>query len=191
MTDPTVAALGLAPASLAALIADLRSRGHTVATAESLTGGLVAAALTSVPGASAVVRGGLVVYATALKHTMAGVDRDLLDRVGAVHPEVARQLAAGARDRCGATIGLGLTGVAGPESQDGQAVGTVFLCLDAGGERREVAAHFTGDRATIRAAAVRRGVALLAEFLASSARDEKEPPGRTSREHGTGTEALQ
>lgn len=162
MTDPTVIALGLDPGALTALIGDLRATGQTVATAESLTGGLIAAALTTVPGASAVVRGGLVVYATDLKHTLAGVDPELLAAVGAVHPEVARQLAAGARLRCGATLGVGITGVAGPDPQDGRAVGTVFVCVDRADGRWEAADRFDGDRATIRAASVRRAVELLA-----------------------------
>lgn len=107
----------------------LLDRGETVAAAESLTAGLVTAELTSVPGSSAVVRGGLVVYATDLKHTLAGVDAALLAEHGAVHPEVARQLAEGARARCGATWGLGLTGVAGPDPQDGVTPGTVHVGL--------------------------------------------------------------
>ncbi|MFD1149617.1 CinA family protein [Saccharothrix hoggarensis] len=132
----------------------LKRRGETVATAESLTAGLVTAELTSVPGSSAVVRGGLVVYATDLKHALAGVDAALLADLGAVHPEVARQLAEGARERCGATWGLGLTGVAGPDSQDGVAPGTVHIGLSGpsgsfvdtltlGGDRHEVRARST------------------------------------------------
>ncbi|NUT46535.1 MAG: CinA family protein [Saccharothrix sp.] len=127
----------------------LRDRGETIATAESLTAGLVTAELTTVPGSSAVVRGGLVVYATDLKHSLAGVDAALLAEHGAVHPEVARQLAEGARERCGATWGLGLTGVAGPDPQDGVAPGTVHIGLSGpsgsfvhtltlGGDRHEV-----------------------------------------------------
>ncbi|NUT97968.1 MAG: nicotinamide-nucleotide amidohydrolase family protein, partial [Saccharothrix sp.] len=79
--------------SAADVVNALKSRGETVATAESLTGGLVAAEITTVPGASAVLRGGLVVYATDLKASLAGVDAALLAAHGAVHPEVARQLA--------------------------------------------------------------------------------------------------
>ncbi|QQQ75075.1 nicotinamide-nucleotide amidohydrolase family protein [Saccharothrix sp. 6-C] len=111
------------------VVRTLAGRGETVATAESLTAGLVTAELTSVPGSSAVVRGGLVVYATDLKHSLAGVDAALLAEHGAVHPEVARQLAEGARERCGATWGLGLTGVAGPDPQDGVGPGTVHIGL--------------------------------------------------------------
>lgn len=161
MTDPLIAACGLDEDALTRLVGALAAAGRTVATAESLTGGLVTAVLTAVPGASAVVRGGLVVYATDLKDTLAGVDRDLLDRVGAVHPEVARQLAAGARARCGATLGIGITGVAGPDLQDGVAVGTVHLCVDAADGRWERAARFDGDRAAVRAASVRGALALL------------------------------
>ncbi len=135
--------------SAADVVRALKERGETVATAESLTAGLVTAELTSVPGSSAVVRGGLVVYATDLKHTLAGVDAALLAEHGAVHPEVARRLAEGARERCGATWGLGLTGVAGPDPQDGVAPGTVHVGLSGpfgaavrsltlGGDRDEV-----------------------------------------------------
>lgn len=165
MTDPLLAACGLDPAAVARLVAGLRAAGHTVATAESLTGGLISSVLTAVPGSSAVVRGGLVVYATELKHTLAGVDAALLRQTGAVHPEVARQLAAGARHRCGATLGVGITGVAGPHPQDGVAVGTVFVCVDAATGRWEDAERFDGGRSTVRAAAVRRALDLLSAVL--------------------------
>ena len=105
----------------------LLARGETVATAESLTGGLVAATLVDVPGASAVFRGGLVVYANELKHLLAGVPRQLLDDRGPVDPDVAAALAAGARERCGADWGLATTGVAGPDPQDGKPAGLVFV----------------------------------------------------------------
>ncbi|HIW95296.1 MAG TPA: CinA family protein [Candidatus Corynebacterium gallistercoris] len=111
------------------VIAALRTAGETVAFAESLTAGLCTAALADVPGASAVLRGGLVVYATDLKARLAGVDQVLLDTRGAVDPEVARQLAAGAARACGADWGVGLTGVAGPDPQDGHPVGEVYVAL--------------------------------------------------------------
>lgn len=104
-----------------------RARGVTVATAESLTAGLCAASIADIPGASAVLRGGLVVYATDLKHQLAGVSSSLLERVGPVDPDVAKELAEGAAERCGADLGLGMTGVAGPDPQDGHAVGEVFV----------------------------------------------------------------
>ncbi len=105
----------------------LVARGETVAVAESLTGGLTSAELTATAGASASFRGGLVVYATDLKAALAEVPQELLERHGAVHPDVAAALAAGVRRRLGASWGLGLTGVAGPDPQDGQPVGTVHI----------------------------------------------------------------
>lgn len=155
------AALGVDDEALRELIAALRVAGITVATAESLTGGLIAGVLTSVPGASAVVRGGLVVYATDLKDTLAGVDPALLADVGAVHPEVGRQLAVGARLRCGAQWGIGITGVAGPDPQDGQPVGTVHTCLIGDGLLMQRSDRHEGDRAQVRAAAVRGALAML------------------------------
>jgi PncC family amidohydrolase len=100
-----------------------------VATAESLTAGLLAATLAGVPGASLVLRGGLVTYTVETKITLAGVPSALLDDVGPVAAPTAVALAKGARDRCEATWGIGLTGVAGPEPHGGHQVGTVFLGL--------------------------------------------------------------
>src|SRR5271154_879372 len=107
----------------------LLERGETVATAESLTAGLVGAALTETPGASTTYRGGVIVYSTDLKASLAGVPEQLLTERGAVDPQVAAALAAGVRERLAATWGLALTGVAGPDSQDGQPVGTVHIGL--------------------------------------------------------------
>lgn len=144
----------------------LMARGETVAVAESLTGGLTSAALTATPGASATFRGGLVVYATDLKALLAGVPRDLLERRGAVDPDVAIALAAGARQRLGASWGLGLTGVAGPDGQDGQPVGTVHIGVaspDADPVVRSL--RVEGDREAIRSAAVEAAVSLLRDSL--------------------------
>jgi len=116
----------------AAIIGLLAGRGQTVAVAESLTGGLLAAALTSIPGASAAFRGAVVAYATELKATVLGVPAGLLDRHGAVHPGVAAAMAAGVRRRMSATIGAATTGVAGPDSADGQPVGTVYIAVSIG-----------------------------------------------------------
>ena len=120
------------PDAAAEIIALLTARGQTAAVAESLTGGLLAAALTAVPGASAAFRGGVVAYATEVKATMLGVPRDLLERHGAVHPDVAAAMAAGVRRRMAATIGAATTGVAGPDPADGQPVGTVYIAVSAG-----------------------------------------------------------
>ncbi|SDC30566.1 CinA family protein [Actinokineospora iranica] len=156
---------GLPAAPVAALVEALRTRGETVATAESLTAGLLTAVLTSVPGSSAVVRGGLVVYATDLKTTLAGVPAALLAERGAVDPEVAVHLAHGARDRCGASIGVGLTGVAGPDPQGGVAAGTAHVALAGrAGVRTRVVAE-PGGRAAVRAAAVRAALELIAGEL--------------------------
>ncbi|HEY3712385.1 MAG TPA: CinA family protein [Amycolatopsis sp.] len=149
----------------ARLVATLTRRGETVAAAESLTAGLVCATLARIPGASAVLRGGLVVYATELKHLLAGVDEELLAARGAVDPEVAAQLAAGARDRCGATWGLGLTGVAGPSAQDGVAPGTVHIGLGGPSGRTVRTLVLTGDRDAVRTGSVSAAFTLLEEQL--------------------------
>lgn len=149
----------------AALLEVLRGRGQTVATAESLTAGLVCAALTDVSGSSSVVRGGLVVYATDLKARLAGVDEQLLADRGAVDPAVAEALAVGARERCGADWGLGLTGVAGPSPQDGVPPGTVHFGFAGLGRVRVHSAQLAGDRHEIRSAAVRTALEHFARLL--------------------------
>ena len=119
--------------------------------AESLTGGLVTAALVAVPGASRVLRGGIVAYATDLKAGLLGVDADLLAERGAVDEAVAAQMAAGIRVATDTDVGLATTGVAGPDPQDGQEPGVVFVAvstpvasevqrLDLDGDRSEVIA---------------------------------------------------
>jgi len=148
------------------VVSELVSRGQTLAVAESLTGGLLAATLVEVPGVSKVFRGGLVVYATDLKATLAGVDQTLLAERGPVDPDVARELAAGAARVCGADWGLSTTGVAGPEPQDGVTVGTVFVGLTGPANvKRVLGLRLNGDRATIRAQAVAAALGLLAEAL--------------------------
>ena len=101
--------------------------GQTVAVAESLTGGLLGAALTARPGSSASYRGGVVVYATDLKRSLAGVPEQVLAEHGAVSEQTAGAMAAGVRERLGADWGLAVTGVAGPDQQEGKPVGTVFV----------------------------------------------------------------
>ncbi len=163
--NPLAESLGVDAAELADLVSALKKKGETVATAESLTGGLVAAVLTSVPGSSAVVRGGVVVYATPLKHELAGVDDALLAEHGAVHPDVAAQLAGGARVTCGASWGIGLTGVAGPDPQDGIEPGVVHI----GVSGPEVATVHTigidGNRHQVRAGAVAAALRLLSTLV--------------------------
>lgn len=139
------------------LVAALTEAGRTVAVAESLTGGAVTDAIVSVPGASACLRGGVVAYAGDLKAHLLGVPSALLDRHGAVHPDVARAMAAGVRQRLGADYGLATTGVAGPDPQDGHPPGTFHVAV-AGPAGVEVvsASPDVGARparATVRAAA--------------------------------------
>ena len=163
--DPLLAALGV-PASLAAdVIHALRARKETVATAESLTAGLLCGVLTTVPGASAAVRGGLVVYATELKTRLAGVSAELLAEHGAVHPDVARELAVGAAARCGATWGVGLTGVAGPDPQDHVRPGRVYLGISGPATLRVDTIDLAGDRHAVRAGAVRTALIELRDVL--------------------------
>lgn len=146
------------------LLQTLVQRGETLAVAESLTGGLLAATIVNVPGASKVFRGGLVVYATDLKHKLAGVDPDLLAAQGPVSSDVALALARGARERCEATWGLATTGVAGPDSQDGVPVGTVYIGL-AGPAETVRHLELTGDRPMIRLSTVAAALDLLADYL--------------------------
>ncbi|MDL4818128.1 CinA family nicotinamide mononucleotide deamidase-related protein [Actinomadura opuntiae] len=116
----------------------LAERSATVAVAESLTGGLIGAELTAMPGSSETYAGGMVTYATELKHSLLGVPEDLLAEHGAVHPDVAAAMAAGVRDRLGATYGVAVTGVAGPLPQDDRPVGTVYIGVTGPGDTRTV-----------------------------------------------------
>ena len=149
----------------AVVVARLLAAGQTVAVAESLTAGLVGAALTEVAGSSAVFRGGVQVYATDLKTTLAGVDEAVIATHGAVSPETARALAEGVRERLGATYGLGLTGVAGPDEQEGNPPGTVHVAV-AGPDGTAVrSVRLPGDRARVRLLAVTAGLDLLRRQL--------------------------
>jgi nicotinamide-nucleotide amidase len=148
-----------------AAIGLLAAGGMTVAAAESLTGGLVTAALTSVPGASAVVRGGIVAYAADLKNALLGVDAELLERVGTVHRDVALAMARGARERLGASVGVATTGVAGPDPSDGQPVGTVHIAVSTAELARHEALMLSGQRADIRRASVDHVLKLLVKTL--------------------------
>ena len=152
------------------LIAELTARGETVAVAESLTGGLVVATLVDVPGASAVVRGGVVAYATPIKHELLDVAADLLASNGAVDPEVARQMASGVRiamsiDGEPATWGISTTGVAGPDPQDGKAVGTVYVGIASTDGATAYELHLDGDRDAIRHATVSELLARMSSTI--------------------------
>jgi nicotinamide-nucleotide amidase len=134
--------------------AALLARRETVAAAESLTAGLFCATLATVPGASATLRGGAVVYATDLKTALAGVPADLLAEHGPVSEPTAAALAEGIRTRCTATWGVGLTGVAGPDPVDGHAPGRVYVGLSDGLLTVVHELDLPGDRAAVRAATV-------------------------------------
>ena len=171
------------------VVAALRDREQTLATAESLTGGLVGATLTDVPGASKVYRGGLIVYATELKAELARVSPQTLAADGPVAASTAGQLARGAARVCGADWGLATTGVAGPEPQDGHPVGQVFVAVAGPGpaaltepgrgdvpadtdrrvEVRELA--LTGDRSVIREQTTRAVLLLLLRALGAERQD--------------------
>ncbi|EST38423.1 hypothetical protein N566_07515 [Streptomycetaceae bacterium MP113-05] len=173
MTAPKEADSG--PAVAAWLLEELARRGETVAVAESLTGGLVAGALTAAQGSSRAFRGGIVAYATDIKHGVLGVAGPLLDERGAVDPEVACGMAHGVRRVMHADWGIATTGVAGPDRQDGKPVGLVYVAVAGPGldaDSGEVSTPASGT-ATSRAraselrfaggrAAVRKGAVLAA-----------------------------
>ncbi|MDT0156956.1 CinA family protein [Microbacterium sp. ARD32] len=152
------------------LVAVLRRRGWTLGVAESLTGGAVTSEIVSVPGASVVLRGAVVAYATPLKHTLLGVDGALLAAHGAVHPEVASQMAVGVRsavaaDGRAADVGIATTGIAGPDSPDGQPVGTVHVAVATPGGVRVGSYVFTGSRGEIRTQARDAAIGLAIEAV--------------------------
>ncbi|SMX72653.1 competence/damage-inducible protein cinA [Brevibacterium antiquum] len=147
------------------LIATCTQVGLSVAAAESLTGGRFVATLVDVPGASAVVRGGLITYATDLKASLAGVDADQLEDTGPIDEVVAAQMAAGAARECVADIGVACTGVAGPEPQDGKPVGLVYTAIAFAGKAQVSEHHFAGGRDTVRSLTVAAMVADLDDFV--------------------------
>jgi nicotinamide-nucleotide amidase len=152
------------------VIAALVTSGRRLAVAESLTGGLLTAALVGVPGASRALSGGIVSYDTALKRTLLGVESSILAVHGAVHPDVARQMARGVRRACAiddrpADVGVSTTGAAGPDPQDGQRPGTAFVGLSIDGDSRAVALHLDGDRQAVRAGVVHEALLALVDTL--------------------------
>jgi nicotinamide-nucleotide amidase len=154
----------------AEIIATLIARRHTIAVAESLTGGLLVAELVATPGASVVLNGGIVAYNTELKHILLGVDAQVLAAHGPVNADVAMQMAVGVREALAvagqpAHIGISTTGVAGPDPQGGRPVGTVFLGFAIGSEVRCVELALAGTREAIRSACVSESLLELARLL--------------------------
>ncbi|MFT4124114.1 MAG: nicotinamide-nucleotide amidohydrolase family protein [Microbacteriaceae bacterium] len=154
------------------IVAECSRRSITIGVAESLTGGLLTASIVAVPGASRVLAGGVVAYATGVKRSLLGVDAALLAERGAVDPEVARQLADRVRalvavDGRPAQLGLGTTGVAGPDPQDGRPVGLAYVGLALGGRREAVRLRLGGSRSDIRSGVVAAALALARAALAA------------------------
>jgi nicotinamide-nucleotide amidase len=182
VTGPGGGPPGAAPAAAQRVVAELTARRQHVAVAESLTGGLLAAALAGVPGASVVFRGAIVAYATDLKASLLGVDQAVLDSHGAVSAATAQAMADGVRDRLGATFGLATTGVAGPDPAEGKPVGTVYIAATRGdsgpatrqtGERDDQIIRrlqLAGSRNDIRGQTVTEALALLLVMMREETR---------------------
>jgi nicotinamide-nucleotide amidase len=145
--------------------AALTAGSGTVATAESLTGGRLAAALTATPGASATYVGGVVTYATELKVSLLGVPQHLVDAHGVVSAECAKAMAAGVRALTGATYGIATTGVAGPSEQEGKPAGTVFLGLAGPDLLEAVALELSGKRHQIQERTCRQALEVFLDVL--------------------------
>lgn len=164
-----------APDDLAQTVLDrLDERDETIATAESLTGGLVCATLVDAPGASARVRGGIVAYVPEVKAQVLGVDDQVIAAQGTVDAEVARQMAEGARLRLGATWGIATTGNAGPDSSEGKPVGMVFIAVVGPGASSVRELSLSGDRDEIRRSTTTAALSLL---LATLEEQSVEPIG--------------
>ncbi len=156
--NPSIAELS------SALVRELLARNLQAATAESCTGGLVAAALTDVPGVSACYLGGVVSYANSVKHGVLGVPETVLETVGAVSAECAEAMARGVRERLGADLAVSTTGIAGPGGgTPTKPVGLVYFGVADRDGARSFRRVFPGDRAAVRAQAVATALSLLLE----------------------------
>lgn len=161
----------------------LTDTGSTIATAESITGGRLAARLTDGPGASEVFAGGVVSYATEVKIKVLGVPQSLVDEHGVVSGECARAMADGVRDLMATTYGVSTTGVAGPDTQEGKPVGTVYVGVAGPDGTKVVELSLDGDRADIQAATVSEAMSALGEMMDAV---EPAPAGRGSEHPGLG-----
>jgi nicotinamide-nucleotide amidase len=146
----------------------LQERGETLATAESLTGGRLAAALTAVPGASRSYVGGVVAYATSVKQELLGVPASLVEQHGVISAECALAMARGAAAVTGASWGIGTTGVAGPDLQEGHPAGTVHVGLVGPGVATGLALELVGDREAIQVRTCLEALSALAGMLETS-----------------------
>ena len=157
---------GTTDVSVQDIVAQLKHENLTIATAESLTAGMLSSTLADVPGASAVLQGGVVAYNNAIKHRLLGVSADILAARGAVDAETAKQMADGARRRLMADLGVSTTGVAGPDPSEGKAVGIVFIALSTPEETTARLLRFDGNREQIRRSTVAASLRLVGEWLA-------------------------
>ncbi|AJC11969.1 glycerol-3-phosphate 3-phosphatidyltransferase [Berryella intestinalis] len=162
------------PASIEELASSIvehaRLQGRTVGTAESLTGGLIAGALTSVPGSSAVVKGSVVSYVDEVKHAVLGVEERVLETDGAVSRRCAEQMAQGAREQLGANLAVSVTGIAGPTgAEPGKPVGTVWMGLASDKGVKSFEFHFQGDRDEVREQTVAAALSALLGKLRETA----------------------
>jgi nicotinamide-nucleotide amidase len=153
-------------ATAALVLEELRGRGLTLATAESCTGGLVAARLTDVPGSSDVFAGSVVAYSNAVKQAELGVPEEVLAAHGAVSPETAAAMATGARRRLGADVAVSITGIAGPDGGTPEKpVGLVYLHAAGPGGERALRLDLPGDRETVRLRATTAALHLVRRLV--------------------------
>jgi nicotinamide-nucleotide amidase len=143
-----------------------REQALTIAVAESCTGGMLGQRLTAIPGSSDVFLGGVIAYSNGAKVSAVGVSVDTIDAVGAVSEAVARELAAGVRERLGADIGVGITGIAGPGGGTlEKPVGLVWIAIDVRGSQKTHGGRMIGDRAEIRFRATQRALDMIRRAL--------------------------
>ena len=152
--------------SVYSLVQILKERGLTIATAESCTGGLLGKLITDISGSSAVYPGGIISYASRVKHEILGVDQDDLNTLGPVSAAVARQMAEGVRRVVVADLGVSVTGIAGPNSDEtGRPVGLVYIAASDGQCTLVRERRFDGDRAAVREQAAEAAAELVMELL--------------------------
>ncbi len=159
-------------ARAAAVVRLLGEAGATLASAESLTGGLLGAAVTSVPGSSAVYVGGVVSYATRLKVSLLGVPAEVVATAGVVSEECARAMAEGARARLGADYAVSTTGVAGPDLQEGKPAGTAYVAVAGPHDTVARALRLDGDRSAVREGVVAAALGLVLDTVRQNPRRE-------------------
>lgn len=163
----------MARSDAARLLDDLRAAGATLATAESLTGGRLAARVTAVPGASDCYLGGVVSYATEVKVDVLGVPEAVVERDGVVSAACARAMAEGARRLTGATYALSTTGVAGPGPSEGVPAGTVYVGVAGPDGTTAVALELVGDRGTVQERTCDEALAALLSVMSGRLGEEQ------------------